>query len=325
MALDVFAAVVFMTRALLPAARTCCAPACAAAVVGVWVEKGMGLVIPGFVPSPLGEIVDYTPSFTEFCVSAGDLGGRRAHLHAAAQGGGAHRARHAADGRAGGGGAMKPRAARALAARGAALALARAATRPQRPRSRPVEPPVASPSAIPDAPVSGTIRGAQFVAARRALRRRSPRRLRAHRHQALGGKGRGAVRPDRARARRRACGCGSTASTRSPRRSCGSAPTGASPARWSVHYQVFEARRRAVTGRARAKTALLVLRGGRRRPALGRPRRVLRRRLEELRLRLVRREVSCPPQIDQPVRGTPPPESIPKEYLERLLVDGGVR
>jgi molybdopterin-containing oxidoreductase family membrane subunit len=31
----------------------------------------MGLVIPGFVPSPLGEIVDYTPSFTEFCVSAG--------------------------------------------------------------------------------------------------------------------------------------------------------------------------------------------------------------------------------------------------------------
>ena len=44
--------------------------ACASAVVGVWVEKGMGLVIPGFVPSPLGEVVDYTPSFTEFCVSA---------------------------------------------------------------------------------------------------------------------------------------------------------------------------------------------------------------------------------------------------------------
>jgi hypothetical protein len=31
----------------------------------------MGLVIPGFVPSPLGEVVDYVPSFTEFCVSAG--------------------------------------------------------------------------------------------------------------------------------------------------------------------------------------------------------------------------------------------------------------
>jgi molybdopterin-containing oxidoreductase family membrane subunit len=30
----------------------------------------MGLVIPGFIPTPLGEVLDYTPSFTEFCVSA---------------------------------------------------------------------------------------------------------------------------------------------------------------------------------------------------------------------------------------------------------------
>jgi molybdopterin-containing oxidoreductase family membrane subunit len=69
-ALDVFAAAVFMTRALHRRPRLFQA-GCVAAVVGVWVEKGMGLVIPGFVPSPLGEIVDYTPSFTEFCVSAG--------------------------------------------------------------------------------------------------------------------------------------------------------------------------------------------------------------------------------------------------------------
>ncbi len=32
---------------------------------------------------------------------------------------------------------------------------------------------------------------------------------------------------------------------------------------------------------------------------------------------------SCPARIDQAVRGTPPPESIPKEYLERMLLDGG--
>jgi molybdopterin-containing oxidoreductase family membrane subunit len=70
MALDVFAAVVFMTKAF-HRHKNVLRAACAAAVVGVWVEKGMGLVIPGFVPSPLGEIVDYTPSFTEFCVSAG--------------------------------------------------------------------------------------------------------------------------------------------------------------------------------------------------------------------------------------------------------------
>jgi hypothetical protein len=31
---------------------------------------------------------------------------------------------------------------------------------------------------------------------------------------------------------------------------------------------------------------------------------------------------SCPPAIDQPVRGTPPPESIPEKYRLRML-DGG--
>ncbi len=69
MALDIFAATVFVTKKLY-VHKPVLLSACAAAVVGVWVEKGMGLVIPGFVPSPLGEIVDYTPSFTEFCVSA---------------------------------------------------------------------------------------------------------------------------------------------------------------------------------------------------------------------------------------------------------------
>lgn len=68
-ALDVFAALVFVTKRFYQNAKVL-RLACAAAVLGVWVEKGMGLVIPGFVPSPLGEIVDYTPSFTEFCVSA---------------------------------------------------------------------------------------------------------------------------------------------------------------------------------------------------------------------------------------------------------------
>ncbi len=69
MALDVFAALVFMVPALHRRPMVLRA-GCVAAIVGVWVEKGMGLVIPGFVPTPLGEIVEYGPSFTEFCVSA---------------------------------------------------------------------------------------------------------------------------------------------------------------------------------------------------------------------------------------------------------------
>ena len=45
--------------------------ACAVLFVAVWIEKGLGLVIPGFIPSPLGEIVEYRPTWVELAVSAG--------------------------------------------------------------------------------------------------------------------------------------------------------------------------------------------------------------------------------------------------------------
>ncbi len=45
--------------------------ACGLAIVGVWIEKGMGLVVPGFVPSPLGEVFEYSPSWGEVFVSLG--------------------------------------------------------------------------------------------------------------------------------------------------------------------------------------------------------------------------------------------------------------
>jgi molybdopterin-containing oxidoreductase family membrane subunit len=50
--------------------------ACVVAFGGVWIEKGMGLIIPGFVPSTLHELVEYRPSLTEWRVTAGiwDLG-----------------------------------------------------------------------------------------------------------------------------------------------------------------------------------------------------------------------------------------------------------
>jgi Ni/Fe-hydrogenase subunit HybB-like protein len=46
-------------------------PACATLFVAIWIEKGMGLVIPGFIPSPLGEIVEYTPTWVEVAVTVG--------------------------------------------------------------------------------------------------------------------------------------------------------------------------------------------------------------------------------------------------------------
>lgn len=45
--------------------------ACVLCIVGIWIEKGMGLIIPGFIPSTLHEIVEYTPSLTEWKVTAG--------------------------------------------------------------------------------------------------------------------------------------------------------------------------------------------------------------------------------------------------------------
>ena len=45
--------------------------ACLSAFAGVWIEKGMGLIIPGFVPSTLHEVVEYVPSLTEWKITAG--------------------------------------------------------------------------------------------------------------------------------------------------------------------------------------------------------------------------------------------------------------
>lgn len=45
--------------------------ACVLLIVGVWIEKGMGLIIPAFVPTPLGEIVEYTPTLNESLVALG--------------------------------------------------------------------------------------------------------------------------------------------------------------------------------------------------------------------------------------------------------------
>jgi len=43
-------------------------------IVAIWIEKGMGLVFPGFIPTPLGEIVEYLPSLNEVLVTLGIWG-----------------------------------------------------------------------------------------------------------------------------------------------------------------------------------------------------------------------------------------------------------
>lgn len=45
--------------------------ACVLGFLGIWIEKGMGMVVPGFIPTPLGEVFEYAPTLRELGVSVG--------------------------------------------------------------------------------------------------------------------------------------------------------------------------------------------------------------------------------------------------------------
>lgn len=45
-----------------------------AVFLSTWIDKGMGLVIGGFIPNPLGRIVEYSPTFPELLITAGVYG-----------------------------------------------------------------------------------------------------------------------------------------------------------------------------------------------------------------------------------------------------------
>jgi len=69
-ALNVIAFVMF----IFPAARRNIVTlnlGCLATYAGVYIEKGMGLIIPGLTPDTLGEIYEYYPTWTELRVAAG--------------------------------------------------------------------------------------------------------------------------------------------------------------------------------------------------------------------------------------------------------------
>ncbi len=65
--------IVAMVLLLLPASRSLkwLNFTCVLAILGIWIEKGMGLVIPGFIPTPLGDIVEYRPSLNETLICFG--------------------------------------------------------------------------------------------------------------------------------------------------------------------------------------------------------------------------------------------------------------
>jgi molybdopterin-containing oxidoreductase family membrane subunit len=63
-----------LTMLLVPKWRTdtrLLAVACLSVFFSIWLEKGLGLIIAGFVPSPLGAITRYTPTLPEWGIVCG--------------------------------------------------------------------------------------------------------------------------------------------------------------------------------------------------------------------------------------------------------------
>lgn len=59
---------------LIPGLRkqeTWLAPACVAVFASLWIEKGLGLVLPGFIPSPLEAMTEYHPTGPEIAITLG--------------------------------------------------------------------------------------------------------------------------------------------------------------------------------------------------------------------------------------------------------------
>jgi molybdopterin-containing oxidoreductase family membrane subunit len=48
--------------------------ACIALFTGTWIDKGMGLIAGGFIPTPLHRAVDYVPTALELLISMGIYG-----------------------------------------------------------------------------------------------------------------------------------------------------------------------------------------------------------------------------------------------------------
>lgn len=172
------------------------------------------------------------------------------------------------------------------------------------PAQKPADPPVTSESAIPDAPVSGTIHGTPFVA-RDARFIADDRVGYEHVDIALSaGKSKdacGAIDPERA----------TSVWLRLDGKHSIDPKDAAS---YTVHYQVFDGDHwLGLT----AQKALVVLRppspDGRLSGGLA----VCFGDEWQSCVSGSFDAASCPPEIDAPVRGRPPPESVPKEYLEK--------
>ena len=44
---------------------------CVLVFLSLWIDKGIGLIVGGFVPSPLGAVTEYAPTLPEIAITLG--------------------------------------------------------------------------------------------------------------------------------------------------------------------------------------------------------------------------------------------------------------
>ncbi len=68
---SVFFCITALILLIVPSLRrneTTLALGCASVIIGTWIDKGVGLVIGGFIPNSFHKVIEYTPSFPEIMI-----------------------------------------------------------------------------------------------------------------------------------------------------------------------------------------------------------------------------------------------------------------
>ncbi len=74
---SVILAVLSLVLLIVPRTRrneTTLGLACVTVFASIWIDKGLGMVVTGFIPNPLGEVIEYWPTIPETFISLGVYG-----------------------------------------------------------------------------------------------------------------------------------------------------------------------------------------------------------------------------------------------------------
>ncbi|MCD6185254.1 MAG: menaquinol oxidoreductase, partial [Deltaproteobacteria bacterium] len=66
-----FVAIILLVNPATRRNETILAISCVLIFIGTWIDKGLGMISGGFVPSPLHHVTEYIPTLPELVISLG--------------------------------------------------------------------------------------------------------------------------------------------------------------------------------------------------------------------------------------------------------------